>query len=365
MVMLNQSNCDIAPVDLSPSSTRLTEHPYLLVVIATVLCIMAVFIVGAHVVIIVSTVYERCIQRSMRRAEEPGTFGNTRKTLLISFSVIQLLIGGLFLPLAIVQVVNNGKWTLGPTLCSARILGESLSEVISIYHSICVCLDSFLMVSRPLKYRFMSLRIGYAMIIASWAIPIAIYIIATNHRWDTEGVEDVLWCTQESHLCSFIMGKKLVLLLLPSTVLISSLVFISMAETLLRKVHEIYQRRHKHYTFNDLNKISTQPDQFGAKTAQSQNTNIIYLTSGKIIYLTSGKIIYLTSGKIIYLTSGKIICLTSGKIIYLTSGKIIYLTSVVILVYSRYHDKHVNRTDQSRGISDNKRILTISFHELT
>ncbi|KAI8776571.1 5-hydroxytryptamine receptor 5A [Biomphalaria glabrata] len=244
--MFNQSACVNVSVDLSDSSTRFSSHPLVLTISATALCLLAAFIVGSNIVVIVLVIYDRHHRKYVNRTVNHGGFSNIKKLLFISVSAVHMIVGALCIPLAIVQVIANGTWTLGSTFCTGRMLVEVLTELIRIYHSLCFGLDSYAMVRKPFKYKMLTSRTGYVTVLFSWTVPMAIVCIAVGLGWHRDGVEDALSCLEERSMCVALLGKKFSLIVLPSGVCLSFGVFVAMATVTLKEIQRIHQRRMKH-----------------------------------------------------------------------------------------------------------------------
>ncbi|KAH9512968.1 hypothetical protein Btru_037186 [Bulinus truncatus] len=160
------------------------------------------------------------------------------------------------MPLSICEVVNNGHWKLGKTFCQVQAIVEALTEVISIFHTICMCLDSFLMVRKPFMYRSLTSRTGYGMVAFSWTIPSMTFAFAISLGWHTEGMEETLRCLDQYYICIPIFNKKLVLFIIPLTVATSFVVLLLVVVVLLKTIHKFHQRQLKQ---NELSLSATIP----------------------------------------------------------------------------------------------------------
>ncbi|KAI8764301.1 trace amine-associated receptor 13c [Biomphalaria glabrata] len=235
--------CSNVSVDLSEPSVRFTQHPHLLFVIATAMCLVAAFIVSANSLLIISIVYSRYRGKFVNRRLRQSGFGATKRVLFVSFSTVHIVIGGLCMPLATYQVIQNNRWYLGATFCSFRVFLEAISEFINMYHTICVCTDTFIMVLSPFKYRLLTARTGYGMVMFSWAVPVLLCALSVSLGWHTEGVEDTLRCIHEYNLCTIILSKKFLILIVPVTILTSFVAMVAMVFILLKEINRFHQRR--------------------------------------------------------------------------------------------------------------------------
>ncbi|KAK6960193.1 5-hydroxytryptamine receptor 5A [Biomphalaria glabrata] len=229
MDMANGSRCDNVSLDLSESSTRFTSHPYLLVVIVTVLCFLATFIIGANVLILGLLVHRRYRNKYVNRIKKQGNFSPIRLSLTTSVSFLHLFVAVFCMPLTIVQVVNNGKWTLGPSLCRLRTYAEVLTEVVRIYHIVCLSFDFFLMLRFPMRHRMLSPSVGYVVLATVWAIPLVLFVVAVSLGWDTEGIEDALHCLNQYNMCLVVLSQKVVLLFFPIAIALTLFMMVGIA----------------------------------------------------------------------------------------------------------------------------------------
>ncbi|KAK0066129.1 5-hydroxytryptamine receptor 5A [Biomphalaria pfeifferi] len=229
MDMANGSRCDNVSLNLSESSTRFTSHPYLLVVIVTVLCFLATFIIGANVLILGLLVHRRYRNKYVNRIKKQGNLSPIRLSLTISVSFLHLFVAVFCMPLTIVQVVNNGKWTLGSSLCRLRTYAEVLTEVVRIYHIVCLSFDFFLMLRFPMRHRMLSPSVGYRVLATVWAIPLVLFVVAVSLGWDTEGIEDALHCLNQYNMCLVVLSQKVVLLFFPIAIALTLFMMVGIA----------------------------------------------------------------------------------------------------------------------------------------
>uniref|UniRef100_A0A2C9M736 G-protein coupled receptors family 1 profile domain-containing protein n=1 Tax=Biomphalaria glabrata TaxID=6526 RepID=A0A2C9M736_BIOGL len=229
MDMANGSRCDNVSLDLSESSTRFTSHPYLLVVIVTVLCFLATFIIGANALILGLLVHRRYRNKYVNRIKKQGNFSPIRLSLTTSVSFLHLFVAVFCLPLTIVQVVNNGKWILGSSLCRLRTYAEVLTEVVRIYHIVCLSFDFFLMLRFPMRHRMLSPSVGYGVLATVWAIPLVLFVVAVSLGWDTEGIEDALHCLNQYNMCLVVLSQKVVLLFFPIAIALTLFMMVGIA----------------------------------------------------------------------------------------------------------------------------------------
>ncbi|KAK6959670.1 5-hydroxytryptamine receptor 5A [Biomphalaria glabrata] len=273
--MLNKSLCDYVSLDLSESSIRYTSHPHLLVIIAVVMCLMNTYIVGANIFIIVVIGYSRHYSSNVNRSDKRGGYSDINKILSMSLHADQLLIGCFCIPLTTLQIVNNGRWSLGYPFCTVRVFVEAYSEIVYTYHFICMCLDALVQVRCPLRYRLLTTKTGYGMVFFCWAIPLFTFIVTVCLGWHTEGIEDALVCLQLFNICANIFSKKFILFILPSSIVISLIVLAAFSAILLKEIYRIHQRRSLHGQIKDSSLVNSGgvPNPVGAGSQCSSCSN--------------------------------------------------------------------------------------------
>ncbi|KAK0055474.1 5-hydroxytryptamine receptor 5A [Biomphalaria pfeifferi] len=275
--MLNKSLCDHVSLDLSESSIRYTSHPHLLVVIAVVMCLMNTYIVGSNIFIIVIIGYSRHYSSNVNRSDKRGGYSDINKILSMSLHADQLLIGCFCIPLTTLQIVHNGRWSLGYPFCTVRVFVEAYSEIVYTYHFICICLDALAQVRCPLRYRLLTTKTGYGMVFFCWAIPLFTFIVTVCLGWHTEGIEDALVCLQLFNICANIFSKKFILFILPSSTVISLIVLAVFSAILFLEIYRIHQRRSLHGQIKDTSLVNSggvpNPDGAGSQCSGCSNNH--------------------------------------------------------------------------------------------
>ncbi|CAL1541730.1 unnamed protein product, partial [Lymnaea stagnalis] len=96
---------------------------------------------------------------------------------MASMACVDFLIGTFHMPISVVHIIHNGKWILGTVLCSIWYnIGNAFCGVTAC-HILCIAVDKYLAVCKPLVYRVTSKRFGYVMIILSWTLPSAMFLL--------------------------------------------------------------------------------------------------------------------------------------------------------------------------------------------
>ncbi|KAK6960196.1 5-hydroxytryptamine receptor 5A [Biomphalaria glabrata] len=257
MEALNSSVCANVSVDLSESSIRFTTNRHLLVTVATLMCLVAAFIVSSNIFIIYVFVNHRQRSNHVSRINVPGSFSVVRETLLISISFVHMFIAAFCLPLTIVQVVSNGRWTLGFTLCRVKIYADVLSEVVRIYHAVCLTLDSFIMLRFPLRHRMLKSKSGYGLAATVWIIPLALFLLTVSLGWDREDIEDTLECLSQHKTCVTFLSKKVVLIMFPTSTVMLLSILVVLSVLVAIQTHKRGQRRKRKIVKVNLNQSSS------------------------------------------------------------------------------------------------------------
>uniref|UniRef100_A0A2C9LYH0 G-protein coupled receptors family 1 profile domain-containing protein n=1 Tax=Biomphalaria glabrata TaxID=6526 RepID=A0A2C9LYH0_BIOGL len=241
-IMLNNTLCDNVSVDLSMSSVRLTEYKHLLVVIATLFVLVAAFVVGGHCLLISAVIHQR-YHRSPAGTFHHITVSSHKLIMLVSTSFHHVILCGFCLPLTIFQMVSNGRWSLDRDMCTVRTYVESLVEIVNVYHMIYTCIDAYVMVCHPLKYRRLPAKFGYVMAFFSWSIPVTTTAFFLSLGWHVEGIEEIIYCLQVHNLCITLYSWKYLMFIIPISVLICVPSLIGISVLVLKEIQRINERR--------------------------------------------------------------------------------------------------------------------------
>ncbi|KAH9503013.1 hypothetical protein Btru_072613 [Bulinus truncatus] len=231
-VEMNASYCDNVSIDLSESSLRLSFNIHIIMVIVLSSSIASVFVVLANVLIIVALLYSR------RKRNVAGNIGinNNSKLLVSSLALRHAILGGLCMPLTIIQIAANGEWRYGPDLCTFRSYTESLLEIVGVFHMVTMSSDTYLAICKPMKYRLLTLRYGYGMVAISWLIPLAIFVLPVFFGGYRNGKEGIFECLNLHHSCIALYGKNVLLVVLPLAIAFPFCVVLIIDVLILRKI---------------------------------------------------------------------------------------------------------------------------------
>ncbi|KAK0066130.1 5-hydroxytryptamine receptor 5A, partial [Biomphalaria pfeifferi] len=266
--MLYTLTCDNVSLDLSESSTRFTRHPHLLVAIATGMCLVATLIVVCHLLIIVVLIQHGYHKKYVNRNNKQESMSPVRQKLTISNSLLHLVIAVFCMPLAIAEVVSNGKWTLSSSLCRVRIYVEVLTEVIRVFHSAFLWLEFFVLVRFPMRHRMMKSRSGYGIVVTVWVVPLLLLVVAVKLGWDTEGIGEDLYCLSQANKCVTFFSKKMVLMIFPLTMILCASIVIVMVVIVAFETHR------RQGNLNKLNKRSNLIEADSHRLKPMKDTNI-------------------------------------------------------------------------------------------
>ncbi|CAL1533034.1 unnamed protein product, partial [Lymnaea stagnalis] len=106
-----------------------------------------------------------------------------------SMAVSDSILGALVMPLSVVPIILNGTWDLGNVTCSGYLAVTNIVCSVNACHILCMAVDKYIAVCRPLQYRLMKKRTIQFMICASWLFPIALTLLLKINGIDNMGLE--------------------------------------------------------------------------------------------------------------------------------------------------------------------------------
>ncbi|CAL1544226.1 unnamed protein product, partial [Lymnaea stagnalis] len=121
--------------------------------------------------------------------------------LMTSMAVSDAFVGVLVMPLAVVETINNGAWTLGEHWCTARVVIGVILCAVSIYHVMCMAVDRYFAVCKPFLYRRMSSTAGHVMAALCWVIPTILILLNHVIGWQSLGVAVGVECEGPNNFC--------------------------------------------------------------------------------------------------------------------------------------------------------------------
>ncbi|CAL1533052.1 unnamed protein product, partial [Lymnaea stagnalis] len=188
------------------------------VLIASIIGLVAVFTVVSNVIVLIALVRSR--REDNRNILSCARDNGITKLTMASMTVVDVLIGMLLTPLFSVDVINKGRWYLGRDLCTAR---QSLNNVLCsvlIFNILVMALDKYLAICKPMYYRLLTVRHGYAMVVLSWSIPCVIFTVLDGSGLSHIGVEDALVTYDKMHHCAQALNKPVVFTMSITTIVL-------------------------------------------------------------------------------------------------------------------------------------------------
>ncbi|CAL1541732.1 unnamed protein product, partial [Lymnaea stagnalis] len=137
---------------------------------------------------------------------------NITKLLMASMACVDILIGTFHMPISVVKIINNGKWILGTELCSIWYhIGNAFCGVTA-SHILCIAVDKYLAVGKPLVYRVLTKRFGYITILISWTLPSAMFLLPLVSDWFGTTNDELTNGNEKIITCSSVLNKNILLL---------------------------------------------------------------------------------------------------------------------------------------------------------
>ncbi|XP_038070780.1 dopamine receptor 2-like [Patiria miniata] len=152
---------DVNKTDLQVNGTDSPTSPSLgtadVVVLGIVLCTCMLLIVFGNILVILAVYRDRSLRRSVTNY------------FIVSLAFADLLIGGLVVPISIIDTLNNGYWFLGRAICDLWHALDILGCTASILNLCVISLDRFWAVTHPLSYpRRMTRKVALIFIVLVW-----------------------------------------------------------------------------------------------------------------------------------------------------------------------------------------------------
>ncbi|CAL1541728.1 unnamed protein product [Lymnaea stagnalis] len=131
--------------------------------------------------------------------------------LMASMACIDLIFALFHMPFGVAQLIYNGKWILGTKFCNVWLnVGNDLCGITAC-HILCIAIDKYMAVCKPLVYRFLTKRIGQLMVILSWFLPSGIFLLPLVTDFFQKGNEDLIKCRDQLMICSSMYNKHVLI----------------------------------------------------------------------------------------------------------------------------------------------------------
>ncbi|CAL1544224.1 unnamed protein product, partial [Lymnaea stagnalis] len=130
---------------------------------------------------------------------------------MISMVISDAIFGVTGMPLMVIELYHSGHWTLGPTCCFIKVLAHYIWCPLVMCHVVCMAVDRFLAVCKPLVYRSLSFKVGYGLVGLCWALSLLVVITPMAANW-LNSVEDAQPCAESNSVCDFRRSMVFVIL---------------------------------------------------------------------------------------------------------------------------------------------------------
>ncbi|CAL1535543.1 unnamed protein product, partial [Lymnaea stagnalis] len=173
--------------------------------LAVLVTITATFVVLSNVTIVVAMM----VSRGARTTHNDH---NITKLLILSMACVDFLVGTAHMPIYTVLLVHNGNWILGAQFCN---IFHGMSNVLcgaNACHILCIAVDKYLAVCKPLVYRILDKRIGQVMVVLSWSLPSAMFLLPLATAWFATNIEEMPSGGKNIMFCSPVLNKNILIL---------------------------------------------------------------------------------------------------------------------------------------------------------
>ncbi|CAL1540405.1 unnamed protein product, partial [Lymnaea stagnalis] len=176
---------------------------------AIILSAVALFTLSSNLIFIVIML---CTNRTRNDSRNKSNDNTITMMLMMSMAISDITCSISVMPLSIVEVIENGKWNLGETWCTARLTINNFLCSVSIFHVNCMALDMYMAVCKPLFYRLLTNRTGYIMVMVSWLVPSALVVLPRLIGLDKLGAKESVECVGDK--CTSIYTQSIFFIVL-------------------------------------------------------------------------------------------------------------------------------------------------------
>uniref|UniRef100_A0A2C9KL55 G-protein coupled receptors family 1 profile domain-containing protein n=1 Tax=Biomphalaria glabrata TaxID=6526 RepID=A0A2C9KL55_BIOGL len=237
----NVTLCFMLELDLSEKSRTISSNRNLLLAISVVSSVIDLFIIISNATLVVALI------KSSKESEgkvsmTSSNISKRSRLLMASISMCHTFIGAFLVPCAVTQMIHNGVWVLGPQMCTAKNVLEAVISASTQYHVICMALDMYLAICKPLAYRMLTSRSSHLMIWSSWILPLAIFVIPMLFGWHQLGKELVIMCQTVYGICSTVFNDYVLLFIAFFLSILPFAALITMYVLILRAIARFHDR---------------------------------------------------------------------------------------------------------------------------
>ncbi|KAK0041762.1 trace amine-associated receptor 5 [Biomphalaria pfeifferi] len=197
-----------------------TNNTGILISVGAFMASIATLTVLANVIVFVAMALTltRDIRRGLTTVARSSNNSYITRFLVLSMTTSGVIVGGFIMPLSLLQLINNGQWLFGYTLCVVMTYTDYLLCAVSTLHTLFMAIDTYLVICKPLLYRRLTPKIAYLMIALGWLAPILLVILWTtlqkNKVSDCLSVEEPCDPMNIYALFNFIFGMSVFVLFL-------------------------------------------------------------------------------------------------------------------------------------------------------
>ncbi|CAL1541731.1 unnamed protein product, partial [Lymnaea stagnalis] len=131
---------------------------------------------------------------------------------MASMAFVDFLIGAFHMPISVVELTHQGSWILGTEFCSIWYnIGNAFCGVTA-SHILCIAVDKYLAVCKPLMYRVLTKRMGYVMLLLSWTLPSALFLLPLASGWFGTSIDKPTNGRDQRISCLPVLNKSIHLL---------------------------------------------------------------------------------------------------------------------------------------------------------
>ncbi|CAL1535545.1 unnamed protein product, partial [Lymnaea stagnalis] len=170
------------------------------VALAVAALVFALFTVISNVILFIAIVLRSSRNKTAHKSYMTFMF-------MSSMAVSDSILGALVMPLSVVPIIQNGQWNLGKVTCSVYLAVTNIVCSVNACHILCMAVDKYIAVCRPLQYRLMKKLTARVMICASWIFPIALTLLPKINGFDKMGLELADQWIDGRNLCFNVLNR--------------------------------------------------------------------------------------------------------------------------------------------------------------